>query len=59
MADASSLTAFEDVPLEEARCVGRGLRVASYLYQELRTRLQSVSDHAVQMTLPNGTSPTP
>jgi hypothetical protein len=28
------------------------------LYQELRTRLQSLSDHAVRMTIPDGTSPT-
>jgi hypothetical protein len=28
------------------------------LYQQLRTRLQSLSDQAVHMTIPNGTSPT-
>jgi hypothetical protein len=28
------------------------------LYQQLRTRLQSLSDQAVRMTIPNGTSPT-
>jgi hypothetical protein len=58
MADRSSLIAFEDVPLEEARRMGRGPRMDPQLYQELRTRLQSLSDHAVQMTTPDRTNPT-
>jgi hypothetical protein len=58
MADQISPLQFDDVPLEEARRMGRGPRMDPQLYQELKTRLQSLSDHAVQMTIPEGTSPT-
>jgi hypothetical protein len=47
---------FEDVPLEEARRMGRGPRMDPQLYQELRTRMQSLSDQAVRMMIPDGTS---
>jgi hypothetical protein len=47
---------FEDVPLEEARRMGRGPRMDPQLYQELRTRMQSLSDQAVRMAIPDGTS---
>jgi hypothetical protein len=47
---------FEDVPLEEARRMGRGPRMHPQLYQELRTRMQSLSDQAVRMMIPDGTS---
>ena len=56
MADRSSLIAFEDVPLDEARRMGRGFRMDPQLYQELRTRIQSRSDQAVRLTIPDGTS---
>ena len=47
---------FEDVPLEEARRMGRGPRMDPELYQELRTRIQSLSDQAVGMAISDGTS---
>jgi hypothetical protein len=58
MADPSSSIQFEDVPLEKARLMGRGPRMDPQLYQELRTRIQSLSDQAVRMTIPDGTSQT-
>jgi hypothetical protein len=47
---------FEDVPLEKARRMGRGPRIDPQLYQELRTRILALSDQAVQMMIPDGTS---
>jgi hypothetical protein len=49
---------FEEVPLEEARRMGRGPRLEPQLYQELRTRIHALSHQAVRMTIPEGTSPT-
>jgi hypothetical protein len=48
---------FEDVPLDQARRMGRGPRMEPMLYQELRMRIQSLSEQAVRMTIPDGTSP--
>jgi hypothetical protein len=47
---------FEDVPLEEARRLGRGPHMDYELYQELRTRMQALSNQAVRMAIPDGTS---
>jgi hypothetical protein len=47
---------FEDVPLEEARRLGRGPRMDPELYQELRTRMHALSGQAVRVTIPDGTS---
>src|SRR5688572_18009208 len=47
---------FEDVPLEEARRMGRGPRMDPQLYQELRSRMQALSDQAVRIAIPDGTS---
>jgi hypothetical protein len=55
MAESRSPIQFEDVSLEEARRMGRGLRMDPELYQELRTRIQALSDQAVRLTIPNGT----
>jgi hypothetical protein len=49
---------FEDVPLDEARRMGRGPRMDPELYQRLRERIQSLSDQAVRMTIPEGIRPT-
>ncbi len=49
---------FEEIPLEEARRMGRGPRMEPQLYQELRTRIHALSHQAVRMTTPEGTSPT-
>ena len=58
MADHVSPIQFEDVPLDEARRMGRGPRMDPQLYQELTTRIPVLSSHAVHMTIPEGTSPT-
>jgi hypothetical protein len=55
MAEERSPIQFEDVPLDEARRMGRGPRMDPELYQELRTRIESLSDQAVRMTIPDGT----
>jgi hypothetical protein len=55
MADQSLPLQFEDIPLDEARRMGRGPRMDAQLYQELRTRIQSLLDQAVRMTIPEGT----
>jgi hypothetical protein len=56
MAEHPSPIQFEDVPLDQARRMGRGPRMDPELYQELRTRIQSLADQAVRMTITNGTS---
>ena len=58
MADQSSPVQFEDIPLEEARRMGRGPRMDPHLYQALRGKIQSLSDTATCLTLPEGVSPT-
>ena len=56
MAEQPPSFQFEDVPLDEARHMSRGPRMDPELYQELRTRIQSLSDQAVRITIPDGTS---
>jgi transposase len=58
MAEPLSPIQFEDIPIDEARRMGRGPRMDPQLYYELRTRIPTLSSHAVQMTIPEGTSPT-
>jgi hypothetical protein len=56
MAEQPPSFQFEDVPLDEARRLSRGPRMDPELYQELRMRIQSLSDQAVRITIPDGTS---
>jgi hypothetical protein len=42
---------FDDVPMEQARRMGRGPRMEPMLYDTLRTKIQSLTDHAVQIRL--------
>jgi hypothetical protein len=49
---------FEDVPLEEARRMGRGPRMDPELYNVLKQKIQSLDDTATRLTLPEGTRPT-
>jgi hypothetical protein len=56
MAEQPPSVQFEDVPLEKARLMGRGPRLDPQLYQELRTRIQSLADQAVRMAIPDGRS---
>jgi hypothetical protein len=58
MADHSSHIQFEDVPLEEARRMGRGPRMDPELYHAIREKIQSLDSTATRIALPEGTSPT-
>jgi hypothetical protein len=56
MAEPLSPIQFEDVPLEDARRMGRGPRMDPELYQELRTRIHTLSGQAVRVTISDGAS---
>jgi hypothetical protein len=58
MAEPPPPIQFEDVPLDEARRMSRGPRMDPELYQQLRTRIHSLSDQAVRITIPDGTRQT-
>ncbi|MGH8065436.1 MAG: hypothetical protein ACRERE_09385 [Candidatus Entotheonellia bacterium] len=58
MADESSPIQFDDVPLEEARRLGRGPRMDPELYHALKEKLQSLGDAAARLALPEGMSQT-
>ena len=58
MADQSSSFQFEDVPLDEARRMGRGPRMDPELYHAFKEKIQSLDNTATRITLPEGTSPT-
>jgi hypothetical protein len=58
MAEQPPSFQFEDIPLEEARRMGRGHRMDPELYQQLRGRIQSLDNTAARVTFPEGTSPT-
>jgi hypothetical protein len=48
---------FEDIPLEEARKMGRGPRMDPILYNALKGKISSLSNNAARMNLPPGVSP--
>jgi hypothetical protein len=48
---------FEDIPLEEARKMGRGPRMDPILYTALKSKISTLSDNAARMNLPSGVSP--
>src|SRR6266511_1791274 len=50
MADQSPIH-FEDIPLEQARKMGRGPRMEPLLYDPLRKKIQALSDDAVRIRL--------
>jgi hypothetical protein len=58
MADQSFPIQFEDVPLEEARRMGRGPRMEPLLYDTLRKKLASLSTEAVRVHLGPEITPT-
>jgi hypothetical protein len=58
MAQQSPTIEFEDIPLDEARRMTRGPRMAPRLYQALRDKIRSLDTTAIRMPLPGGTSPT-
>ena len=49
---------FEDIPLAEARRMGRGPRIDPELYNALRQKIQSLANTATRIALPEGTSAT-
>jgi hypothetical protein len=58
MAQPSSPIQFEDIPLDEARRMGRGHRMDPELYNALKQKIQSLRNTAARASLPEGTSPT-
>src|SRR5215203_4307503 len=51
MADQPSSFQFEDVPLDEARRMGRGPRMEPMLYDTLRQKIQALSSEATRIRL--------
>jgi hypothetical protein len=56
MAQQPSPIHFEEIPLDEARRMGRGPRMNPELYQALHQKLQSLGNSATRMTIPEGIS---
>jgi plasmid stabilization system protein ParE len=51
MADDRPDMEFEDIPLEDARRMGRGPRMEPLLYDTLRTKIQALSTEATRIRL--------
>jgi hypothetical protein len=51
MADLSAPIPFDDIPLEDARRMGRGPRMEPLLYETLRTTIQALSTDAMRIHL--------
>ena len=51
MADDSHGLEFEDIPLEDARRMGRGPRMEPLLYDTLRTKIHALSTEATRIRL--------
>jgi hypothetical protein len=49
---------FEDIPLAQARTMGRGPRMDPELYQAFKDKIQALDNTATRITLSEGTSPT-
>jgi precorrin-4 methylase len=49
---------FEDVPLDQARTMGRGSHMDPALYNALKEKIQSLGNTATRIAIPEGTSPT-
>jgi hypothetical protein len=58
MASEDPTIQFEDVPIDEARRMGRGPRMDPHVYQALKTKIQALDGAAARLTLPEGASPT-
>jgi hypothetical protein len=57
MAEQPPSFQFEDLPLEEARIMGRGPRMDPQLYHALKGKIESLDNNATRLTLPEGTNP--
>jgi precorrin-4 methylase len=49
---------FEDIPLKDARTMGRGPHMDPCLYAALHSKIQSLATTAARMTLPDGVNAT-
>jgi hypothetical protein len=58
MAQQAPPIQFEDIPLAQARTMGRGPRMAPELYHAFKEKIESLGNTATRVTLPEGTSPT-
>jgi hypothetical protein len=58
MAEQPPSFQFDDIPLDEARRLGRGPRIDPALYRALQQKIQSLGNTAVRMTISESTSPT-
>src|SRR5687767_6399516 len=58
MAEQRPSITFEDIPLDEARHMGRGPRMDPELYHAFKEKIQSLDNTATRITIPEGTSPT-
>jgi hypothetical protein len=58
MPDQPPAFQFEDVPLDEARRIGRGPRMEPMLYDTLRQKIQTLSAEAVRIHLGPEITPT-
>jgi hypothetical protein len=58
MAQQRPTIEFEDIPLAQARTMGRGPRMDPELYQAFKDKIQSLDNTATRLTLPEGTSST-
>jgi hypothetical protein len=56
MAQEPAAIHFEDIPLAEARTMGRGPRMDPELYHAFKEKIQSLDSTAARLTLPEGTS---
>ena len=55
MAEQPPSFQFEDVPLDEARRMGRGPRMDPQLYHALKENIQALDDTATRLRVPEGT----
>jgi precorrin-4 methylase len=58
MAQQPTEITFEDIPLHQARTMGRGPRMDPELYHAFKEKIQSLDNTATRITIPEGTSPT-
>jgi hypothetical protein len=57
MAQRNPAIEFEDIPLDKARRMGRGIRMDAELYRALTERIESLSDTATRLILPEDIRP--
>jgi hypothetical protein len=56
MAQQSPSIHFEDIPIDEARRIGRGPRMDPELYRAFKEKIQSLDTTATRLTVPEGTT---